>query len=127
MWDPSLGLGFALPSEIELSSSQIRELRIDRQQLQSLLSSKVLNAVTDYQQALSSYKIAQEGVSKAAELRDITITNIETGVSNDLFGLVSSLQNLLSANISLQTAIANYRVARSEIDRLLLQGHYANF
>ena len=61
--DPSLGLGPALHSELEVTRSQIRELQIDKQQLQSILSQKVFNAVTDYGQALQGYQTAKDGMT----------------------------------------------------------------
>lgn len=127
--DPTVGstLGFALPTELEINNSQIKELTIDRQQLQSVLSGKVLNAVTDLNQALSTYQLAQAGVKEAQNLLNLTMVNLGHGVNEDMFALTTALQNLLNANITLQTSIANYRVARSEIDRLLLQGYYAKF
>ena len=125
--DPNLGLGAALPVNIELSQSQIQELNIDKQQLQSILSQKVFNAVTDYSQALDNYRGAQDGLAIQTNLLATEMANLKTGVNVDLFGLVSILQNYLAAQIMIESSNANYRVARSEVDRLLLEGYYANF
>ena len=45
----------------------------------------------------------------------------------DFFGLIGILQDYLNGEIQVESSRANYRVARSEIDRLLLQGYYASF
>src|SRR6185437_8446604 len=48
--DSNLGLGAALPSQIEVAQSKIDELQVDRDQVKSIISEKAFNAVTDYKQ-----------------------------------------------------------------------------
>jgi outer membrane protein TolC len=125
--DPGLGLGFALPSQIEISQSQIRELQITRDQMKAVISKKALNAVTDYHQSLQAYRLALDGMSIQERLLDQAIINLEAGTKVDLFGLVQIFQNDLSAQIAREAAVANYRVARAQINRLLLLGYYSDF
>jgi hypothetical protein len=125
--DPNLGLGAALPAQIAVQSSQIRELGIDRDQLKEVISQRSFNGVTDYGTALLLYQKSKEAMS-IQQTRLNTETNyLNNGTNVDFFGLVQIFQDYLNAEINLESARANYRVARSEIDRLLLQGYYARF
>jgi len=125
--DPNLGLGFGLPVQIEISSSKIQELGINREQIQSMISQSALNAVTDYNQALQNFRDANAGVGIQQNLLDIALNSLKVGAKVDFFGLVQVYQNYLASQIQVETARANYRVARARIDRLLLRGFYAKF
>ena len=125
--DPSLGLGFALPSQVTVLKSQKNELKTARGQLEQIVSQKAFSATVDYEQALASYKTANEGMSIQQNRLDTMMSNLNAGVKVDFFGLIGILQDYLSGEISIEAARANYRVARAEIDRLLLQGYYAKF
>lgn len=125
--DPNLGLGAALGSQIEVSNSQIHELEIDREQLKSILSQKVFNGVTNYQQAVSAFTESKKGISIQERRMNQALSDLETGKRVDFFGLVSIFQDYLAAEISIESARANYRVARSQLERLTLKGYYGQF
>ncbi len=125
--DPSLGLGAALPTELAIQRSKINELEICKEQLTSIISQKTYNSIIDYTSALQSFKDATTGLQIQQKLLESAQARLAAGVKVDLFGLVQILQNDLAAEINLESARANYRVARAQIDRLLLQGYYANF
>jgi len=125
--DPSLGLGFALPAQVQVLSSQIQELGVDRQQLQSIISLKVTDATTDYGQALQAYQLATQGMTIQQSRLDLMMSNLNAGVKVDFFGLIGVLQDYLGGEIAIASAEANFRVARAEVDRLLLSGYYAKF
>ncbi len=125
--DSNLGLGFALGSQIEVSSSQIHELEIEREQLKSILSQKVFNSVTNYQQAVNAFAETKKGIAIQERRMNQALSDLDTGKRVDFFGLVSIFQDHLAAQISLESAQANYRVARAQLERLTLEGYYGQF
>ena len=125
--DPNLGLGLALPTNVAVIASQVRELGIDKQQLQSILSQKVFDAVTDYNEARKAYQQASDGMKIQKSRLRTAEASLNAGVKVDFFGLIGILQDYLTGEISLESSNTNYRIARSQIDRLLLQGYYARF
>jgi hypothetical protein len=125
--DPNLFLSFALPSELGIAQSQVRELQIDKQQLESILEQKALGAVTDYAAAIAGYKKAQEAVTYETKILDQEMSTLRDGVNVDFVGLSVILQQYLASQIAVESAVASYGIAQAEVNRLLLQGNYAGF
>jgi outer membrane protein TolC len=124
--DPPYELGFGLGSQIELSKSQIRELGIDREQLQSTISQRAQNAVMEYQQTQKAYELDSKQVKSAEELIDTASTNLQIGAKVDLINFITLFQTYLSAAIQQQNDQTAYRIAKSKIDRLQLVGFYTD-
>jgi multidrug efflux system outer membrane protein len=124
--DPTMNLGFNLKSNVNVAASQIYELQIRRNEMSQNIGQRALDAVTDYNQALKSYSIAVEGQAiqkrRLAQINNLLLT---TG-KIDLFNLVSVFQDFLTAGVNAQTNVLSYRMARTRVDRLLLQGNYIN-
>jgi hypothetical protein len=66
-------------------------------------------------------------VREANTLLNKTLLQRRLGANVDLVGLIGIYQQVFSDKVQLEQSIANYRVARSTIDRMLLEGYYARF
>jgi hypothetical protein len=125
--NPQLGLGAALPSQLKIAQSQVNELDITRDQTESGISQEALNAVTDYEQALDNYQDAQSDTVLHEHRLSTILQQLNSGSQVDAFDLCSVIADDLGANLALEQARADYRVARAELDRLQLQGFYQSF
>jgi hypothetical protein len=125
--NPQLGLGAALPAQLTIAQSQVNELAITLDQTQSGISQEALNAVTDYEQALDNYQDAQSDMILHEHRLSTILQQLNSGAAVDAFDLCSVIADDLGANLALEQARADYRVACAEIDRLQLQGFYQSF
>jgi hypothetical protein len=125
--NPALGLGVSLPAELTIAQSQFNELGIVRNQTESGISQEALNAVTDYEQAIDNFQDAQSDIVLHEHRLNTILQQLSSGVNVDAFDLCSVIADDLGANLAVEQARADYRVARAEIDRLLLQGFYQSF
>jgi outer membrane protein TolC len=125
--NPVLGLGASLPSQLKIAQSEVDEIGTDLDQTKSEISQKVLNAVTDYEQALDNYQDAQSDIVLHEHRLNTILQELSAVTSISAFDLCSVISDDLGANLALEQARADYRVARAEIDRLLLQGYYLSF
>jgi hypothetical protein len=125
--DPNMFLGFALPSQLDIAQSQIKELTIDKENIESIIRSKVSNAVTDYAASVATYKKAKQMMDTEEDILTDAMGDLQDGITVDFVGLSYILQQYLTNQIGVETAIASYGVSQAEVNRLLLQGNYAGF
>jgi hypothetical protein len=124
--DPSTNLGLGLGSVIAGSQSRIHELEIKREQIQSNIREKVYESVSMYDGAIQAAKLVQQGV-KLQHNRLIRMKGeIKPGWSNG-FDMEAVLQDYVASIIRRATVQASFRVARSKIDRFLLEGFYRDY
>ncbi|MBC7386284.1 MAG: hypothetical protein H7301_09020 [Cryobacterium sp.] len=123
--DPKLGLGLALKSQVSVSRERVAELQEVATQTQSILEQKLYNATVEYNQAIRLERKSTDGLSiqnrRLARVRQ----SLRMGMKTDPFGLVQIFQDMLAARLARETAVAQFRVARAKISRLLQEGLYA--
>jgi outer membrane protein TolC len=125
--NPALGLGASLSSELKIAQSQVNELGTLLQQTSSVISQEALNSVTDFNQAIDNYQDSQSDIVLHEHRLTTVLTQLNSATSVDVFDLCSVIADDLGANLASEEARADYRVARAEVDRLLLQGYYQSF
>jgi hypothetical protein len=123
--DYTAALGFGLADQIAVGRSRIRELQIRREQLQAAIAQKIAGAVAQYDGALLSFPVVKEGVALSDRRMTRVLSQITPGSPLNTLDIEAVFQDTISCWIRYETILAGFRVARSLIDRSLLQGVYA--
>jgi hypothetical protein len=123
--DYTAALGFGLGETIAVARSRIQELRVKREQIQSAVAEKVAEAVAEYDVDLTTYSLAQSGVALSARRMTRVLAQIGPGSNLNTLDVEAVFQDSLASAIRSEAMLAAFRVARSRIDRFLLQGWYA--
>jgi hypothetical protein len=122
--DPGIELGVNLGYTVAAGDARIEELKIKRQQLQAILLEKVTANVVRYNYAIKASVLLKAGfeiqVRRERKILDQVIAYSEFNTLD----IVSVFQEYLTIFMQEKNAQAGYRVARANIDRLLLQGYY---
>ena len=124
--DPMSKLGLGIADFIKVGGSQIDEMKLRREELQQTIETKIVNTVTEYNNALQAYALASAGMEIQNRRLTRILETVSLGTNVDMFGLVQIFQDYLSAENSIETDIAAYRVARAKRDRFLLKGHFSS-
>jgi len=123
--DPTIELGLALGDVVAVGQSRIEELKIKREQLQSILLQKMSGAVYQYNNAIEIYPQVTQGL----EIQDRRIRRVLEQVvphSNlNTLDIQQIYQDYVVNWMRQQQAVVDFRIARSNIDRMLLQGYYS--
>jgi hypothetical protein len=124
--DPTAALGFGMGSALEIKSSQLEQVQISRQQVQSILLQKVTQSVLEYNDAIEQFGKAKQDLD--LQNKRVLSTLDQLRLSNDvnLIDLATVFQDRMRAQIILSSARAAFRIHRAKLDRLLLQGLYSS-
>ena len=76
------------------------------------------------EESLKSYQLADENIKLQENRKQLLEDKIALGAQLDFFGLLSVLQDNLSAQVRRANALANYRTARAQAWRALLIKSY---
>jgi hypothetical protein len=123
--DYTQNLGFNLGEDIQIASSQIHELEVRKEQLQSGISQNLFSYVHSFNTPAQTWgDIASNVALQETRLNQIMTTiTPNSGLSTlDIEGI---LQDYLAAFVRQEQTLAEFRVARAQIDRALFQGAYA--
>jgi hypothetical protein len=122
--DPTQGLGLGLSGTIAIEKSHINELKIKREQLQSVVLQKMSNAVKQYNHAVETYSLIQLGLeTNNSRVKEI-LGEITVGSNLNTMDVNHILEEYVVAEMHQRDAVCEYRIARSNIDRMLLRGYY---
>lgn len=129
--DGSGSLGFGTASSIQIGKSRERELTVKKDETFSLIEQRAGQIAAEHNAALKAYKIAKRGLENSQKKMHWLITRhlssdatlSETEFLNTLIE-ISNLLIVFSADQA--SSIAAYNIAKSKLDRLLLQGYYEN-
>ncbi len=125
--DSSGGLGFGLGDYIEIGQAKIDELMQKRQELQADLLDKVNNTSDEWNEALQSHQLAEQGIT----IQNIRINRLTFDMLNglstfDMGDLVDAIQGLLNDDLERIRAKYAYFIAYSKMNRILFAGPYAH-
>ncbi|MEO7164806.1 MAG: hypothetical protein ABI041_17935, partial [Bdellovibrionia bacterium] len=122
--DPTIELGASLGPIIAAGNSRIRELKIKREQLQSILLQKMSAAVFQYNHAIDDNLMTAKGllIQERREKRILELIFPHSDLNSPDVALV--YQEYIRNWAEQKVAEAGFRIARANIDRMLLQGYY---
>jgi hypothetical protein len=123
--DSSLGFGMALPEKVIVFQKTIDRLTTLREQLKTLVGYKVAASLKQRRTALRIYEEARKGILLNEELLAHDEAKAKNGKKVDQVEVASTLQDLMTNLIRAENAKADYRTARSKLDRLLLENYYS--
>jgi hypothetical protein len=120
----SLGLGF--PNYIKIAESDVRQILIERERVQSIILEKVEESLNEINLAIRDRKLARDG-RDIEDRRIARITNnMKLGINYALADLVTAFQGKVRNDLALTGAGYRYLVAWSKLQRLIYAGPYAN-
>ncbi len=122
--DSNANIGFALSSVVKVQTSGIKELLIEREQIQANIAQQVFQAVTSYNESINALPKLLEYQTLQNRILVRNLEQIAADSDFDTTDVQNAFFNCLDAGVRLETERAGFRVARSLIDRLLLQGYY---
>ncbi len=121
--DPKSSFGFNTIAQVKLSNSQIHELDLRREQLKQTIYQNTYRIVDQYN---STIEFASQVSSAAAVMEQ----ELDTLLNNALqFGfkpeqVIAMIESYLSNRVGKVANIAEFRIAKSKVDRILLEGFY---
>lgn len=127
----SQNISFSLIPYIAKASAFIQELMIQRQKIQNKVQTEAENAVITYTAALNAYHIVKVGLDRLRQ-RDQTIQAdlLKAKTKTEIQTTAGNMQWMLNLEGPFKTnfydAITNFRIARSQIKRLLLEDTYSS-
>jgi len=129
--DPSSqgSIGFGYGASIRVAKSQENEIRKRREETLSLIEKRSADVVAEYNNALVSYQLAQSGLTSSRALLDRLNLKLASGQNlldqpTFMVEFLESIQQILKFEGNRIGAIYFYLMAKSKLDRLLLQGYY---
>jgi hypothetical protein len=125
------GLNFGYASSLTISKSNENGLKIQREALSALIEQRSVDVAAQFNEALNSFKLADTTLRAGKDQMDRLSLQLESGsqMLDDtafLDMLIETTLGLLSSDITRLSAAYSGLIAKSEFDRLLLQGFYQN-
>jgi hypothetical protein len=121
--DGAIGFGFG--SYLAIGASQVREMTVRRQQLQSMLLQKVANTTTELQGSIEARSLALRSIEIGDARVKRLLDSLRLGLNISLTDLTLALQNQMRADLDLVDAEFGYLVAYSKIKRVLYEDAYS--
>jgi hypothetical protein len=125
--DPTTELGISLGANVAVAQAQVSELLTQREKLQAVIAEKVSGATGLWNAALDSYPLMQQTVQVQSDRMAFVLSEIGPGSQLNTMDIEAVIQDSLATGIRRAGLVAQFRVARSRVDRLLLQGAYLEF
>ena len=122
--DSHANVGVAMAPRVEISNSRIKELQVAREQMQATLIRQSYEVINSYNSALHTFQYSEKVMPELEKAIFDQLTQVTTQAIFDCKSLQTNIENFLSQKIAEETNLATFRIARSKIDRLLLQGFY---
>ena len=124
--DPASGLGLGLPSYVSIGKSQVRELKIRREQAMTNISQKVGDAISEYESGKKLVRISYDSVLVNQRRLTRMVDQTHFGTIYDMFGLFQVFKDYTSSSVNLANAITGFKLSKVKLNRALLGEHYAN-
>jgi outer membrane protein len=120
----TLGLNISYPLFLSSQQASVAKARVQLNQIDAQLkqtelqvATDITNAVTNVNSAVEAVQAAQSSVDLSTQQLDAEQSKFDVGMSTN-YNVVLAQQTLASSRQSLLRAIANYREALVELDRL---------
>ncbi|NDD93220.1 TolC family protein [bacterium] len=123
--DPSSNLGFGFGSSLEIGRAQIREAILKHSQLQSILLQKVENTASQIESSIQRRTLALDGLALQRQRVKRLMDSLGLGKAISTTDLSLAVQQLMKSELELIDADFSYRIAHSNLMRLLFTDHYA--
>jgi len=123
--DPNGGFGFALPTYINIGSSQIREMQVRREQMEALLTQKLHTIVNEANLSNDLYGVDVQGVVIQKNRVNRMLTNIRMGAAFALSDLISALQDQVKNDLDLTSSQYSFLISLAALNRLEMTGPYS--
>jgi len=123
--DPTLGLGWALKSSINVADSMVREAALRKGEMQRQLAGQVFAAVNDYNTAVNDFPLVAKLEQAQVQRLEQYETDLKMNGNENTDRAIGLLQDYVNEDIKLQFDLQTFRTARARVGRLLLQGFYA--
>ncbi len=122
---PSMDLGFSTGENINISKDNVAMLLTRREQLQAAIATKVDTYADQWNESLKAWPIIQDNLlaNQRRWQRQVAQLTPNSGLST--FDTEAVLQDYEASLFRQASILTNFRVARSMIDRLQLQGFYS--
>ncbi len=122
-------MGFGYAATLRVGKSGERELINKKEETLSLIDQKTVMAIAEYNNSLRSYKIAKTGLVSADERINRLRRQLQIGdarITDEYFvqEIVNANGLLLKSNANHITAIYAFLMAKSKLQRLMLEGFY---
>ena len=125
-----MSVSLSLIPYLARASAVIQELLMRREQIQAQVAQRTVNAVINYNAALSSYQIVKPELDRLTERLELVSSDVMRG------GLPSAihtngpnvqwvLNTHLQFKLKLNDSIALFRMARAQIQRVLFESYYS--
>lgn len=122
--DPNAPLGFSLGETIAISRSRVRELEIRHDQIRQVAADSVSSAVHEYNEAIRERAEIERLLALDEERWRNEIIQLKPKTSVSTMDMEGIIIDYLGAGIRQKMSLLTFRMARSRIDRALLQGYY---
>jgi hypothetical protein len=122
--DPKQGLGLNIIPQQKHAKSQIREISIQREQLQTQIHQSVYQLTLDYNEAIGSYRLTHQNVVRNRFELEKVLSDALAHRSIHSGKLKSQAHQYIANKVAQHTSLANFRIARAKKDRYLLAGYY---
>ena len=123
--DPNGGFGFALPSYISIGSSQIREMQVRREQMESILTQKLHTIVNEANLSNDLFTLDTQGVVIQKNRVNRMLTNIRMGAAFALSDLINALQDQVKNDLDLTSSQYSFLISKAALNRLEMTGPYS--
>jgi hypothetical protein len=123
---PSGNLSFGLPATVGAAMATVKQLTIQRQQLQATLLQKVENAFDEVNVALHTYALAKQNAVTLKDRFEQYHTGMVTGLAVSVTDLQVALQDEMKGDTDLVTAKYQYYIAMGKLNRMLMSGQYVD-
>jgi hypothetical protein len=121
--DSQYGIGPALFVLSHIDKLKIKELDAQQVYVDAQIAQKAHEVAASYNKSIRSYKIASRIHQNALDnlklyFQDLPLEKL------DVDALETKIQKIISSTATLEGIRANFRIARSKVDRIYLQGYY---
>ena len=126
----SMSVSLSLVPYLARAKAVIQELLVRREQMQAQIVQKATNAVMNYNAALESYQVTKPEYDRLNQRLDLVSADILDGkLPSDIHANGPGAQWLLNTHfqfkLKLNDSIAMFRMARAQMQRVLLESYYA--
>ena len=129
-FDPSAdlnhSLGFGLGAQFVIDRSNVKSLAIQREQVAAILLQRLDTAIAQYNHAIVDYVGSVRGVKLQETRMQQLILNMNSGQAVSADEITTCPEDLRAWQVHLLDAAVEFRTARANIQRVLLQGAYSD-